>query len=424
MSEKKTFLSIKAPALLRGEALLPSSKSLSNRALIINALMQSSSPTNKECQIDFLAECDDTAVMQRALVNPDVPEVDIMAAGTAMRFLTAYYACTAGQRIITGTARMRQRPISVLVEALRSLGADITYIENEGFPPLFIRGKSLSGRDVSLAGNVSSQYISALLLIAPILPHGLRLTLTGDVVSRSYITMTLSLMASFGAKAEWEDESTVVVQALPYHRTKPFAIEGDWSAASYWYEMLALSPDAEAHIVIPRLYKESLQGDRAVADYFALLGVSTTWTSEGVLLTKTKCTIQFFEVDLTLQPDIAQTLIVTLCALNVPFCVSGLQTLRIKETDRIAALQTELAKFGYHITEPTPGTLAWNGEVNHTTSAYPITVATYDDHRMAMAFAPLALVLNAPLHIADPDVVTKSYPEYWDALRALGFVCE
>lgn len=423
MSEKKTILHIQPPQTLRGTGQLPSSKSLSNRALIIDALMRTQQGGALEVGVKCLAQCDDTDVMLRALSQPEATEINILAAGTAMRFLTAYYACMPGERVITGTPRMCQRPIAVLVEALHSLGAEISYVNDEGFPPLRIKGAVLKGQMVELSGHVSSQYISALLLIAPILPHGLTLRLTGDIVSRSYIDMTLALMRNFGASVAWVDECTIVVAPQPYQRSQPFVVESDWSAASYWYELVALSPDPEACITLPRLYQDSLQGDRAVADYYAQLGVHTEWLEEGVRLTKQALTATHFEADLTLQPDIAQTIIATLCALHIPFRISGLQTLRIKETDRIAALQTELAKFGYLIAEEIPGTLVWNGQMQPNDATRPVTIATYDDHRMAMAFAPLALALSTPLYIAHPEVVTKSYPTYWEALAAVGFLC-
>lgn len=423
MSEKKTVYTIKPPLTLAGVALLPSSKSLSNRVLIIEALMRLQQGVLASSKVHYLAQCDDTYVMQRALSLPNKTEVDVMAAGTAMRFLTAYYACTPGEYTLTGTERMRQRPIGVLVDALRTLGADISYIDQEGFPPLSIRGKVLLGGNVCLPGHVSSQYISALLLIAPTLTKGLYLTLTGDIVSRSYIDMTLELMRQFGAKAFWESNNTIVVRPTGYFRQESYSVEGDWSAASYWYEIVALSPFSETRIELPRLYRNSLQGDSAVASYFSRLGVHTQWHSDGVTLTKQVCTATHFEVDLTLQPDIAQTLIVTLCAMGVSFRVSGLHTLRIKETDRIAALQTELAKLGYTLEEPTPGTLVWSGSQTAVTTTQPITIATYDDHRMAMAFAPFSLNPSVSIEIADPKVVTKSYPEFWEALRQVGFIC-
>ena len=365
-----------------------------------------------------LAECDDTFVMRRALSDcPDV--VDIMAAGTAMRFLTSYYATTPGSRVITGTERMRNRPIALLVDALRSLGADIEYTEREGFPPLRIVGKSLRGGNIELPASVSSQYISSLLMIAPLLTGGLRLTLTGGIVSRSYIDMTLALMRSFGANAEWQGQNVIVVDEGRYTRTEMFLVESDWSAASYWYEVVALSTAADTTIRLDGLHRDSLQGDACVATLFEPLGVHTAWTADGVLLTKTRRTAERVDTDMTLCPDLAQTLVVACAVLGVPFRISGLQSLRIKETDRIAALQTELDKMGFDIIETSPGTLEWNGERSRPSDDI-IYIDTYEDHRMAMAFAPAAFAFDG-LRVRHPEVVTKSYPGFWEELRKVGF---
>lgn len=413
-----TIYGLEAPQKMRGKVALPASKSLSNRALIVCALAHKGEGADSvERGLKHLAECDDTFVMRRALRQPEALSVDIMAAGTAMRFLTAYYAVTEGERVITGTERMKNRPIALLVDALRALGADITYAEREGFPPLRIKGRTLKGGTVTLAGNVSSQYISALLLIAPMLSEGLVLRLTGDVMSRSYIDMTLALMRDFGAKADWEEDHVIKVEPQPYQRGVSYEIESDWSASSYWYELMALTDDAEAVICLPRLYEKSLQGDRRVADLFADLGVKTTFTPDGAVLTKQERRISRFDVDLTLQPDLAQTFVTTCSMLGVPFQIAGLQTLRIKETDRIAALQTELHKLGFHLTEEAEGILAWNGE-RHT--LVDTTFDTYEDHRMAMSLAPCALRIDN-IKVREPQVVSKSYPDFWQHLIQVGF---
>lgn len=267
-------IKVTAPAKIHTTIQLPSSKSISNRALIINAL------GNGTHHPENLSDCDDTRVMIRAL-NDDKETIDIMAAGTAMRFLTAYLSVTPGTRIITGTERMQQRPIQVLVNALRELGADIEYVANDGFPPLRITGRELRKDTISLPGNVSSQYISALLMIAPVLTNGLTIRLTGDIISRPYINLTLQLMNDFGVRAEWTDDHRLKVEPQAYHST-PFYVESDWSAASYWYQIVALSKEAE--VTLPGLFKDSYQGDSQVAGIFRSLGVETIYKDKTVIL--------------------------------------------------------------------------------------------------------------------------------------------
>lgn len=396
------------PKHIQTEIVLPSSKSICNRALIINALAGGKNLP------DNLSDCDDTRVMLQALQNMP-PTIDIMAAGTAMRFLTAYLSITEGTHVITGTARMQQRPISVLVNALRSLGAQIDYVGNEGYPPLQITGKKLKGGKASLPGNVSSQYISALLMIAPMLEEGLVLSLTGEVISRPYIDLTLQLMKEFGAKAEWKGENVLEVAPQPYNSIH-YVIESDWSAASYWYEMAALSE--EAVIALPGLYRNSFQGDAKVADLFCKLGVDTCYQDNQVLLTKNGHRCQRMEYDFINQPDLAQTFVVTCALLDIPFRFAGLQSLKIKETDRMAALITEMKKLGYVLTETDGSVLSWDG-TRCKAEATP-AIDTYEDHRMAMAFAPAALCLKE-LVINEPQVVSKSYPHYWENLSTAGF---
>ncbi len=398
---------------LQGTVQLPASKSISNRALILQALSGGGMEAVRN-----LSNCDDTAVMVRAF--RDCPEVvDIMAAGTAMRFLTAYLSVTPGERVITGTSRMRQRPISVLVDALRRLGADIEYVEQEGFPPLCIRGRSLQGRTIELPGNVSSQYISALLMIAPVLEGGLRLTLTGEVISRPYIELTLQLMREFGAVIEWESPFVLRVPPVAY-RSVSYTVENDWSAASYWYQMLALNP-AGGELFLPALYQDSFQGDSRVATLFEQLGIRTEYTAEGIRLIRLGEPVSRMEYDFINQPDLAQTFVVTCALKGIPFRFTGLQTLKIKETDRIAALRAEMKKLGCLIQEENDSVLYWEGE---RCEPSPLeAIATYKDHRMAMAFAPAALLLPSVL-IDDPGVVSKSYPSYWEELRRTGFRIE
>lgn len=403
-----TRINILPPSEINATILLPSSKSISNRALIIHALGRGSYlPEN-------LSDCDDTQVMIRALNAKAGETIDIMAAGTAMRFLTAYLSVTPGERLITGTQRMQQRPIQVLVNALRALGADIEYASNEGYPPLRIKGKALTQSRITLPGNVSSQYISALLMIGPTLPNGLTLTLTGDIISKPYIQLTLQLMSDFGAKAEWVDEHTLTVSPQPY-QSIPFYVESDWSAASYWYQIVALSK--EATVTMPGLFPHSYQGDSQVARLFESLGVSTEYKDKQVTLRKSGKPVEQMKYNFINQPDLAQTFVVTCALLNIPFRFSGLQTLKIKETDRMAALIEEMGKLGFVLHESEGSVLSWNGErCERSTEA----IDTYEDHRMAMAFAPACLVLP-DININNPQVVSKSYPRYWDNLRQAGF---
>ena len=402
-------IKVTAPAKIHTTIQLPSSKSISNRALIINAL------GNGTHHPENLSDCDDTRVMIRAL-NDDKETIDIMAAGTAMRFLTAYLSVTPGTRIITGTERMQQRPIQVLVNALRELGADIEYVANDGFPPLRITGRELRKDTISLPGNVSSQYISALLMIAPVLTNGLTIRLTGDIISRPYINLTLQLMNDFGVRAEWTDDHRLKVEPQAYHSI-PFYVESDWSAASYWYQIVALSKEAE--VTLPGLFKDSYQGDSQVAGIFRSLGVETIYKDKAVILKKNGKSVERLDYDFINQPDLAQTFVVTCALLNIPFRFSGLQSLKIKETDRMAALITEMRKLGYILHETDGSVLSWEGE-RCTTEEHP-AIDTYEDHRMAMAFAPTCLALPEIL-INNPQVVSKSYPRYWEDLRQAGFI--
>ena len=387
---------------------LPASKSISNRALILNAL--SYSPYD----IQNLSDCDDTEVLVRAL-NSNGRDFDIKAAGTAMRFLTAYLSKIVGEWTITGTERMKNRPIKLLVDALNSLGARIEYIEKEGYPPLRIYGSALQGGEISLAGNVSSQYISALLMVAPLMEKGLVLHLDKNIISRPYIELTLQLMAQFGVQAEWTKQTIRV--APQSYKPVSFKVESDWSAASYWYEMMALDPSA--FIELEGLYKRSAQGDAAVARIFSLLGVGTRYLPEGVSLFHKGNRPKKLSYDFVNEPDLAQTFVVTCVLLNVPFYFWGLQSLRIKETDRIEALKRECRKLGYVLDDRSAGVLAWDGE-RCEPEPNP-QIATYEDHRMAMAFAPAALVRPEGITIQNVEVVSKSYPHFWDDLKAAGF---
>ena len=331
------------------------------------------------------------------------------------QFLTAYLSVTEGEHIITGTERMRQRPIKILVDALRSLGADIEYTEKEGFPPLKIRGKELSGNVISLPGDISSQYISALMMIGPTLKNGLTLNLTDNIVSKPYINLTIQIMKEFGANAVWADEHTICISNDSYKPT-PYYVESDWSAASYWYEMTTLSDNAR--VELPGLFEKSFQGDSKVAELFEQLGVTTEYGDKNVVLTKSGKVTDRMEYDFVNQPDLAQTFVVTCCMMGIPFRFSGLQSLKIKETDRMAALINEMKKLGYVISESDGSVLSWDGE-RCEGDANP-AIDTYEDHRMAMAFAPAALKLKN-IRINNPQVVSKSYPGYWKDLTKAGF---
>lgn len=402
-------ISITPPDSIQATIQLPSSKSISNRALIIHAL------GNGEYPLDNLSDCDDTQVMIRALQARPGDTIDILAAGTAMRFLTAYLSVTPGNRIITGTQRMQQRPIQVLVDALRELGANIDYVAQEGFPPLRIQGTTLTQSHISLPGNVSSQYISALLMIGPMLENGLKLTLTGEIISRPYINLTLQLMKDFGGKATWMNEHELQVEPQPYSSI-PFYVESDWSAASYWYQIAALSP--KACITLPGLFEKSYQGDSQVARIFRSLGVETIYRDNTVILQKSGKPVERLDYNFINQPDLAQTFVVTCALLDIPFRFSGLQSLKIKETDRMAALICEMKKLGYVLQESEGSILSWEGE---RCERSPEAIDTYEDHRMAMAFAPACLTLPN-VRINNPHVVTKSYPRYWEDLKTAGFI--
>ena len=383
---------------------LPSSKSISNRALILNALAYS--PYN----IQNLSDCDDTRVTVKALDSNDTT-FDIGAAGTSMRFLTAFLSKTVGEWIITGSERMKQRPIKILVDALNSLGARIEYVENEGFPPLRIFGSALTGGEIRLNGGVSSQYISALMMIAPYMQNGLRIILEGNVISVPYILMTKSMMKEYGVNVSFEN-NVIDIEAQTYKPVQ-YKVESDWSAASYWFEVLSIV--GKGRIFLKGLNQNSSQGDSKVAELFEQLGVGVEYQSEGVLLTPNGNYTEKFEYDFVNQPDLAQTFAVTCCLRNIPFHFNGVQSLKIKETNRIAALIAELGTLGYKLFEPAEGQLAWNGD--RCESADQISIATYEDHRMAMAFAPAALVTS--LTIEHPEVVSKSYPSFWSDFEML-----
>jgi 3-phosphoshikimate 1-carboxyvinyltransferase len=406
--------SISAPNKnIKGDITLTASKSESNRVLLIQAL----------CKTPFiihnLAAAKDTQTLISLLKdskNGSCNTLDVGPAGTTMRFLTAYLSITEGEWILTGSERMKQRPIHILVNALKQLGANIEYMEQEGFPPLKIKGKQLTNNNVTIDGSVSSQYITALLLIAPTLPNGLKLQLEGAVASKPYIDMTLKIMQYFGVKYEWTANS-ISVKKQDYI-AKDYTVEGDWSAASYYYSIAALAETA--HIQINGLLKNSLQGDSVIADIMKNLGVNTTFENNKIIITKDKASkpVGEFNYDFSNCPDLAQTLVVITSALNVKINISGLHSLKIKETNRILALQNELSKTNITVKEEPENTIQISGK--ETLKPLKEAITTYEDHRMAMAFAPLALKLNS-IKIEHPEVVEKSYPDYWKDLQSLGF---
>jgi len=401
---------IKAPNTLEGTILVPASKSISNRSLILNSL------AGKNSLIENLADCDDTNVLIKAL-RFESDRFDIGAAGTAMRFLTAYLATQDGTWEITGSPRMKNRPIQILVEALKSLGAEIDYTEKEGFPPLRINGKKLAGGEISIDGSISSQYLSALMMVAPTMQKGLRLNIQGELISKPYVRMTLEMMHQYGIHAEWTNQYIAIKpqEYQPVH----FQVESDWSGASYWYQMLSLAK--EGSIVLKGLFPESLQGDSRVATWFEDLGIHTTYQEKEVKLTKISPKIKSFEADFTDQPDLAQTFAVTCAMKGIHFRLSGLQSLKIKETDRMLALINEGRKIGFVFAEREDNILEWTGE--RIPVALNEAIDTYEDHRMAMAFAPAAMGRDS-IRINHPEVVSKSYPNYWKDLKSCGFTIE
>lgn len=394
---------------------LPASKSISNRALILNALSYST------YDIENLSDSDDTLVMVEAF-DSNSNYFDVGAAGTSMRFLTAFLAKTVGEWTITGSERMKNRPIKILVDALNSLGGKIEYLEKEGYPPLRIFGSALMGGEINLDGSISSQYISALMMIAPFMQNGLKIKLQGNIISKPYIQMTQKMMADFGVKADFKDN---IIEIKPQIYTPVrYRVESDWSAASYWYEILAFSDDGKVRL--NGLKKESMQGDNQVAEIYKKFDIETAYFDDYVILTKNSeretrnseletPNSKLLKLNFTDIPDLAQTVVVTCCIKDVPFQFSGLQSLKIKETNRVLALIQELKKLGYVLFEPSEGQLAWNGE--KCDSDDMPSIATYEDHRMAMSFAPVAII--RPIEIQNPEVVSKSYPNFWEDLSML-----
>ena len=383
------------------------SKSESNRLLLLKSLFLNLS-------IENISNSDDSVLMTKAL-NSDSNLVDIHHAGTAMRFLTAYFSIQEGSEVVlTGSQRMQERPIKILVDALRDLGAEITYETNEGYPPIRIKGKKLTKNKVELAANVSSQYISALLLIASRLEQGLELTLNGQITSTPYIKMTLSLLEEVGVKTSFEG-NTITIFTVEKVQSKTLVVESDWSSASYFYSIVALS-EIGTEITLSAYKENSLQGDSVLVTIYKDMGVETKFHNNQITLTKSaNCQLPSVNYDLTNAPDIAQTIAVTCVGLGVGCHLTGLHTLKIKETDRLVALKTEIEKFGTSV-EITDKTLTIDKVSSYNSN---VSVDTYHDHRMAMAFAPLALRIGFTINEA--DVVSKSYPDFWEDLQNIGF---
>jgi len=394
---------------LHGSITLPASKSISNRLLILNAL------ATKAGILENLSASSDTRVLEQAL-QAGGSTIDIGHAGTAMRFLTAYLSISQGNYVLTGSERMRQRPIAELVEVLNKLGAKIGYLENPGYPPLSIQGRNIPGGEISVDSSISSQYISALMMIAPALKNGLTIHLENEVVSSSYIHLTKNLMLDLDIPVKYSDSGI----KIPFHRFsgKNISIEADWSAASYWYALAVLSNETE--LEINGLQQKSYQGDSVLPDIFRPLGIETIFRKGGIILRNIPGTMDRFDFDFSDSPDLVQTMVVLCSLLDIPFRMSGTRTLKIKETDRIHALQVEMRKLGILLdADPGGDWISWDGGKTSDISQIK-KIQTYHDHRMAMAFSPAA-IKHPGLIIEDPGVVEKSYPGFWKDLESTGF---
>lgn len=400
-------LTIQTSKVSNSTVVITGSKSESNRLLLLQALFP-------QLEIQNLSNSDDSQLMQKAL-NQSSNLVDIHHAGTAMRFLTAYYASKPNNEVnLTGSKRMKERPIKILVDALKSLGCDISYIENEGFPPLKILGKKWTNNKVVLKANVSSQYISALLLTAAKSEKGLTLVLEGEITSVPYIKMTLNLLKQIGVDSSFVGNQIKVIPNANGIADKTLVVESDWSSASYYFSIVALS-ELGTEITLSSYIEDSLQGDSILAKIYEQFGVSTVFKSNTITLKKVSESYQPVKLDLINAPDIAQTIAVTALVLGVECHMVGLHTLKIKETDRLVALKTEIEKLGGEVQIDNKSLLL----KPHAVLKSNISVATYNDHRMAMAFAPIAL--KVPVTIEDAMVVSKSYPTFWKDLKAIGF---
>ena len=416
---KTAVVSFKGNKKIDAEIQLTGSKSECNRALIISALSKSTvrvnNPSNAADTVTLTKILNQLSALENSQSREDFNVIDVGPAGTAMRFLSAYLAVQSGSFLLTGTERMKQRPIAILVDALKTLGAEISYAEEIVFPPLKVHeGFSQQTNSVKVKGNISSQYISALLMIAPTLPLGLKLEIEGELTSKPYVDMTLDMLAEVGVTHSW-DENIISIDKQGF-KEATLTIEPDWSAASYWYSIAALAADAS--IDLPALKGKSLQGDSQIENIMNLFGVSTSKTNTGVQLKKNRTEISLeTTLDLKTCPDLAQTIVVVAAVLGKNATFTGLETLKIKETNRVLALQTELAKIGVTFTEDN---LMYTLDCTDLFFPKKIKISTYEDHRMAMAFAPLALVIDE-VEIEDMDVVEKSYPMFWEDLRKAGF---
>jgi len=388
---------------VEGSVAISGSKSESNRLLILKNLYP-------DLQLRNLSDSDDTKHLQEALVS-DADVIDIGHAGTAMRFLTAYYAVSEGREVIlTGSERMQNRPVKILVDALRGIGAEIEYVKNEGYPPLEIKGKKLTKSKVSIQGNTSSQYISALLLVASSLENGLEIELLGEITSVPYIKMTLALLDQIGISQSWKG-NIIKVKPVKSIDNKSITVESDWSSASYFYSLVAISENGK--VILSSYKKDSLQGDSSLIDIYKHFGVKTEFVGDSIHLSKQNISAKPLTLDLRNSPDLAQTIIVTCFALGIACDITGLHTLKIKETDRLVALQVELEKLGATV-EITDKSLHLKTSDKIEKN---ITIDTYQDHRMAMAFAPLAL--KVPIVIHEAEVVSKSFTSFWEDLKSV-----
>ncbi|MBK6983576.1 MAG: 3-phosphoshikimate 1-carboxyvinyltransferase [Bacteroidetes bacterium] len=401
----------KASSINHSTIHLPGSKSISNRILIIKAL------SGLDFKIKNSSDSDDTKHLNEALDHyKNSNLINVGHAGTDMRFLTAFLALKNGSYELTGSDRLQQRPVKDLVEVLKTLGADINYKNKEGYPPLLISGKQLSGGTVEISGSVSSQFITALLLVAPYFTNGLELTIIGDLVSKPYVNMTIELMKEFGASVIWKDHE-ICVQPVPYTYTKKeFLVESDWSAASYYYSIAALSK-LNTSLSINGLFQKSLQADSVCTEIYKNFGVTTSYSENEITITKsTTVSKSELEYNFIECPDIAQTVVCTNVGLQIPFTFTGLQTLKVKETDRIVALKNEFAKFGIELVV-SDNSIQWL--VTKSLNNSNVSIATYNDHRMAMSFATLSVLLDEVI-IEDANVVSKSYPLFWEHLKCIG----
>ncbi len=404
---------------LKGTVRLPASKSISNRLLIIRAL------SGNDFKIDNLSQSEDTILLENILAEikasenkKGITELNTANAGTAMRFLTAYLSMKPGRWVLTGSSRMKQRPIGILVDALKPLGASIEYLGSLGFPPLLINGRILKGGEIVLDPGISSQFVSAMLMIAPKIPGGMVLHLFGHPVSYPYVNMTMQLMAACGVNVTKAKSYIKVPESV--YRQQDFSVEADWSAAAFWYEAAALSDEVD--LFLTGLKKDSLQGDSVIADLFTCFGIHTEYMETGIRLTRSSerrknCTFNFADY-----PDIAPSVITTCAVLGMAGKFEGLKNLKIKETDRIVALQNELAKLGINIETSNAGDFSFKLEFAPDQIKLPpgVRFGTYEDHRMAMTFAPLA-IRSGEVLIEEPEVVSKSYPGFWTDLQSLGF---